>query len=163
MLKKAWTWDTRLYPQVEAVLTALAVDPDAMCDQLETAPGNGIVGKLLCVCAAAAIAREALGNRGTQPPEVTAALELLNLWIDDPTDERFDQICLRIFDEKAPDLDPHGVLWCALRTATSSVGFSEAGWALRCTWSAAADAGLITEQMSMAVVRELWSRSFTSK
>lgn len=114
---------------------------------------------MLCVCAAAAVAREALTTLGGDVREADAALELLGLWIDDPTDERFDRICSLIFEEGSPEFDPHGVVWWALRTATSSVGNYEAGWALSGACTAATEAGLTPERLRSVVEQELMSRS----
>jgi hypothetical protein len=87
------------------------------------------------------------------------AVDLLGRWIDDPTDERFERICSFVFGEgMPPHLDPHGVIWRALRTATSSVGAFEAGWALATVCSAAIDAGFDPEQLRGIVKQELLSR-----
>jgi hypothetical protein len=155
---QAWTWDAQEHPSVAGALVAPAADLD-WCDRLETAPGDAIVGKVLSVCAAAAIAQEVLAARGSDGPQAAAALELLDHWIDEPTDERFAHICSLIFGEETPELDPHGVVWWALRTATGSVGNFEAGWALGSLCSAASEAGLTAEQMRATAERVLSSRA----
>jgi hypothetical protein len=152
-----WTWDAREHPDVAGVVAAPANDL-AWCDRLETAPGDAVVGKVLCVCAAAAIAREVLMTLGGDARQADAALELLGRWIDDPTHERFERICSLIFEEGSPEFDPHGVVWWALRTATSSVGNFEAGWALGGACDAAVEAGFTPDQLRSVVERELSSR-----
>jgi hypothetical protein len=78
----------------------------------------------------------------------------------DRTEERFGRICSLIFAEgEPPNFDPYGVVWWALRTATSSVGFSEAGWALKTACGAAEDAGLSPDQLRQIAARELMSRA----
>ena len=158
MRNAPWTWDTQEHPGVASALTAPAADL-GWCDRLETAPGDATVGKMLCVCAAAAIAREVLAALGGGAPHAVAALEVLDRWIDDPTDERFDCICYLLFEGRSPEFGPHGVVWWALRTATSSVGNFEAGWALGSTCSAALEANLTPGQLHAAIKQELWSRS----
>jgi hypothetical protein len=132
------------------------------CGQLETAVSNAVVGKVLCVCAAAAIALEALEAEAA-PGDfqgAAGALKLLGLWIDDPTDERFNRICGLIFGEggQAAECDLPHVVWWALRTATSSVGNYEAGWALEATCDAAVRAGFHPVQLRRIAERELLSR-----
>src|SRR4051812_36811336 len=68
------------------------------CGRLERATPDVTVGKVLCVCAAAAVARFVLtGNPHSALGAATDALALLNDWIDDPTDGRFERICSIIF------------------------------------------------------------------
>jgi len=157
MVDKRWTWDARANPKIERVLAIPASDL-GWCGQLETATTCATVGKVLCVCAVAAVAREIARRCGAGQP-VADALDLLLCWIEAPTEERFECICSLIFDRGGAELDQYGVVWWALRTATSSVGNFEAGWALEATCSAALDAGLTAEQMRMIVERELVSRS----
>jgi hypothetical protein len=65
-----------------------------------------------------------------------------------------------IFPEgELPDFDPYGVVWWALRTATSSVGHYEAGWALKTACGAAEDAGFSPDQLRQIAVRELMARA----
>jgi hypothetical protein len=152
-----WTWDLRANPSVLGVLGPSACDL-RWSDRLESAASDATTGKVLCVCAASAIAREVIAARGVAPPAADA-LELLGQWIDDPTVERFDRICSFVFDAESPEFDPHGAVWWALRTATSSVGNSEAGWTLSGAWEAACEAGLTPERVRSVVERELMSRS----
>jgi hypothetical protein len=128
------------------------------CGQLETAAADAVVGKVLCVCAAAAVAREVLAGDPGARPKGMEAVDLLVHWIDNPTDERFECICSLLCAEETPHLDPQGVLWWALRTATSSVGNFEGGWALEAVCSAAIDAGFSPEQVRGIVERELLAR-----
>jgi hypothetical protein len=126
------------------------------CAQLETSAEDAVVGKVLCVCAAAAIAKEVLAADPEARPQ---GVDLLVRWIDDPTDERFERISSLIFGEgELPDLDPHGVVSWALRAATSSVGNLEAGWALETVCSSAVSAGFSPEQLRVIVERNLLSR-----
>jgi hypothetical protein len=158
MPEAPWTWGVAEHPAVAGVLAAPAHDL-GWCDRLETAPEDAVVGKVPCVCAAAAVAREALMTLGGDARQADATSELLGRWIDDPTDERFDRICTLAFEEGSPEFDPLGVVWWALRTATSSVGNHEAGWALGGACAAATDAGLTPEQLRSVVEQELSSRS----
>src|SRR3712207_1975500 len=130
MPDERWTWDGEAHTRVAHVLSQPSTGL-GWCGQLETAAADAVVGKVLCVCAAAAVARAVLASCPDTSPQAAIALELLVQWIDEPTDERFERICSIIFAEgEPPDLDPHGVVWWVLRTATSSVGNYEAGWAL---------------------------------
>jgi hypothetical protein len=132
---ECWKWDDSSHSSVVAALAA----PD-WCNRLERAGPDALSGKVLCVCAALGIACEV--TRGHDDRAASQALALLAGWIDDPTDERFGHICDIIFGPgERPELGPHGVVWCALRTATSSVGNGEAGWALGATCEAAEQAG----------------------
>lgn len=132
----------------------------AWCHRLESSAAHAIVGKVLCVCAAAAVARTVLAAQPGAGPECAAALALLDQWIDDPTEDRFRQICDTIFSEgELPDLGPGGVAWWALRTATSSVGNYEAGWALASTCGPAVDAGFTPAELRGVVERALLARA----
>jgi len=156
MAVQPWTWDRGAHPRVSAVLAPPVAD--GWCDRLESA-GDALTGKVLCVCAAAAVARAVVAACSNSPHRAAEALELLWRWIDEPTDERFDRICATIFPEgEPPPLDPHGVVWWALRTATSSVGNGEAGWALASTCAAAEAAGFSPEQLRGLAEQELASR-----
>jgi hypothetical protein len=153
-----WTWDALAHPRVPIVLAGPAGGL-AWCGQLETAATHPVVGKVLCVCAAAAVAREVLASGLGSGQQAAEALELLGRWINEPNVERFDRICGLIFGEEPwPDFGPHGVVWWALRTATSSVGNFEAGWALKSTCGAAECAGFGPEQLRGVVEQELVSR-----
>lgn len=138
MASELWTWDEPTLPGIAGALAAPAAD---WCNRLETAAGDAIVGKVLCVCAAAAITQAVLSTDG-DTPQATNALRLLDRWIDDPADERFAEICALISGGADPDLGPHGVGWWALRTATSSVGNFEAGWALASTCGGGRNGGV---------------------
>lgn len=153
-----WTWDPRAHSRAIAVLAEPATALE-WCGQLEVAAADAVVGKILCVLAAAAVAREV----STTVPGDNSEPETLNLlgaWIDDPTDERFELISALIFDEgqRSAEFGPHGVIWWALRTATSSVGNYEAGWALETACSAAVMAGFSPERLRVIVEGELLSR-----
>jgi hypothetical protein len=129
------------------------------CDQLESAAGDALTGKVLCVCAGAAMARAVLAECLDAPSSAAAALDLMWRWIDEPTVERFDRICATIFPKgEPPALDAHGVVWWALRIATSSVGYGESGWALGSACSAAERAGFTPEQLRRLAEQELLSR-----
>ena len=164
MASGKWTWSDQKQTRVIGVLD----DSDSeWCDQLEIAPGDAIVGKVLCVCAASRIAREVLADQSADHVHEREALALLEEWIDAPTDERFERICTIIFEdaEQQPFLtcDPHGVVWWALRTATSSVGNYEAGWALKGVCSAATSAGMDDNVQREIVKQELLSRAGRSE
>lgn len=155
-----WTWSAKVHPCVTDVVSKPSTDLN-WCGQLETAAEDAVVGKVLCVCAAAAVARAVLAADPVPSPLGVEAVELLVNWIDDPTDERFERICSLIFDDgESPGYnpDPHGVIAWALRTATSSVGNFEGGWALEAACSAAVDAGFSPEQIRRIVQQELLSR-----
>lgn len=164
MPMERWTWNAFAHPRVEGVVSKPSTDLE-WCDQLETSAEDAVVGKVLCVCAAAAVARVVSVADPVVRPLGAEALDLLASWIDDPTEERFKRICSLIFDEGEPpdyNPDPHGVVAWALRTATSSVGNFEAGWALTTTCSAAVSAGFSPEQVRKIVVQELLSRKSQS-
>ncbi len=65
--------------------------------------------------------------------ETVALLDLADAWVDDPSDDGFDQIAEFLFEDTRewPDTaHPLKVVWDALRIATSTVGNYEAAWAL---------------------------------
>jgi hypothetical protein len=148
-----WTWDAAAHPGVASALAG----PD-WCDRLEGAASDALVGKVLCVCAALGVARHVLGEP-VADPQTAGALDLLDCWIDDPTEERFERIRGTIFGPDEPaEIGPHGVGWWALRTATSSVGNSEAGWALGTVCSAAEAAGFTPEAARVVGERAVLAR-----
>src|SRR5262245_57172076 len=106
-----WTWSATAHPRVEGVVSQPSTGLE-WCGQLETSAEGALVGKVLCVCAAAAVARAVSAADPVRRPLGAEALNLLVCWIDDPTEERFERICSLIFDEKEPpdfNSDPHGV------------------------------------------------------
>jgi hypothetical protein len=155
------TWDGRKHPQVIGAFDESGGD---WCDCLEQAPNDVVVGKILCVCVAMAIAREVLLAEMGHAENLRKAaepLDLLNEWVNCPTDARFERICALIFDEKhllPDDRDPNGVVWWTLRVATSSVGNYEAGWALKSLCSAAGKACFSDNTLRAIAKRELLSR-----
>jgi hypothetical protein len=154
-----WTWSASAHPRVEGAVSKPSTGLE-WCGQLETAAEDAVVGKVLCVCAAAAVARAFLAADPVPSPLGAEDVELLVSWIDDPTEERFERICSLLDDGEPPDHnpDPYGVIAWALRTATSSVGNFEAGWALETTCNAAIDAGFSPEQIRKIVKQELLAR-----
>lgn len=155
-----WTWDVRQHPNVPGVLAEQA-DDEQWCDRLETAATDLVVGKVLCVCAAAAIAKEVLADySGNVHPDALAAIELVEQWVDDPTVERFDRICKTIFTgDRLGHADPHGAVWSVLRTATSTAdGYREAAWVLASTCDAATRAGFTRERIRAAAQRGVMVR-----
>ena len=158
MPEERWTWDSSKHLAIAGVFEASDQDL-GWCDRLEVAPKDAIVGKVLCVCVGAGVAREVVARLGGDTRPADAALELLGQWIDDPSDERFDQIYALIFKGELPRFDAHDVVSWALRVATSSVGNFEAGWALSSTCDHAMKAGLTPEQLRSVAERELASRS----
>lgn len=151
-----WTWAASLHPHIAAAIAQPAKNLE-WCDRLEGA-ADAVVGKLLCVFAARAVARVVLSEVNVTPA-ANEAIDLLDRWIDDPTDERFDRICSLIFGDSPPEFDAHGVVWWSLRTATSSVGNFEAASALASTCRAAEGAGFRPEQLRSVAERELAARS----
>ena len=117
-----------------------------------------ITGKVLCACAAMGIARGVMRDSKFNSQQATDALVLLQQWIDDPIDERFDRICSLLFGVDAPVLDQFGVTGWSLRVATSSVGNYEAGWALSGTCEAALKAGYIPVDLCRFAELEIRSR-----
>jgi hypothetical protein len=158
-----WTWDDRTHPQVMGILDMPSGDL-GWCDGVENAPTDALVGKVLCVCVGMAIAREVVSAElgGTDTfGKAMEPLDLLDQWVDRPTDERFQRICALLFDKKhgwATDFDGHGVVWWALRVATSSVGNFEAGWALHNVCSAAIESHFSDTGLREIAKRELVSR-----
>lgn len=148
-----WTWDAEAYPDVASALAALD-----WCDRLENAASDPLVGKVLCVCAALGVALHVVGELGADS-RTADALDLLARWIDDPSEERFDRICGTIFGPDEPaQIGPYGVGWWALRTATSSVGNFEAGWALGSACGAAEAAGFTPEGVRVVAQRAVLAR-----
>lgn len=157
-MRERWTWDGPT-ESVAAVFARPAVNSD-WCGGLDS---GGVTGKVLCACAALAVARAEVRASGADPA-TEEALELLTQWIDHPTDERFDRISGAIFGPGGqPELGPHGVAWWALRTATGSVGNGEAGWALGVACDAAVSAGFAPEVVRPIAEREVLARRRESK
>ncbi len=131
-----WVWDVTDHPGVSNVLSS-AASTRRWPDDLETAASDAVTGKVVCVVVGLAIARSIIEKHFSgdeRSRESVALLDLADAWIDDPTDERFDQITRFLFDDErrwSESGDPLKVAWGALRIATSSVGNYEAGWALR--------------------------------
>jgi hypothetical protein len=162
MPTERWTWHRRKHPEVNALLAANPADPEVgtalWCDRLESAPADAIVGKVLCVCIASAVARAAIAQSGDDP-ETVRALDLLDQWIDDPTNERFEAVTALIFPAReCPEIGPHAVSRWALRTATAAVGCAESGWALAATCQAALKSGLRTEELRETAVQAVLAR-----
>lgn len=159
MSHEMWTWEPWAHPRVVSLLAEPAANL-GWCARLDHAPTDTVVGKVLCVCTAAAVAREVLtAGPGVGPPAANA-LALLEEWIDDPTEERFNRICGIIFrEDQSPDLDPYGLVWWALRTATSTAeGYGEAGWALETACSGALRAGFSPDQLRAIAERAVLAR-----
>lgn len=141
MTSNIWTWNPQEHPRV---LLALDVSPtdNEWCYRLEDSAEDAVVGKVLCVCASLLIAQTVTSAEKESGIINTEALKVLEEWIDIPTEERFQEICSKIFnDDNAQSPNLHPVCWWALRTATASVGNLEAGWALSSTCSASFAAG----------------------
>jgi hypothetical protein len=160
MQPQPWTWNSEEHPQVAVVL---ASPPHNLtwCDRLEAAPKELVVGKVLCVCAASAIARRVLIKRREDNPRASDALDLLDLldqWIDDPTSEGFDHISFFVFEDGLPECDQTDVVWWALRSATSAVGCQEAAWALEALCNAAAREGWSIEELHAVATQAVTSR-----
>lgn len=139
-----WTWDDRLHPNVCRFID----EPNGTwCAHIENSASDAIIGKVLCTCAASAIAKEVLSKQISDEAiyrKAAEPLELLNQWIDSPSQERSDRICDLLYGENqawCQEVDPFGVIWWSLRVAMSSVGNFEAGWALETVCSAARKAG----------------------
>ena len=158
MTEQVWTWNSQEHFEVAVALAAPAVDLE-WCDRLEAAPSEMVVGKVLCVCAASSIARRVLDGQRGDVSQASDVLELLDRWIDEPTDERFDRICKIIFEEDWPESAAIKVAWWALRTATSAVGCAEAGWALGAACDNALKTGLTPEQLRAVAERAVTSRA----
>ncbi len=158
-MRERWTWDGSANLNLESVFAGPALN-STWCDGLDR---GGVTGKVLCACAALAVAR-AVARASGDDPTAGEALDLLAAWIDDPTDERFDRIGDAIFGPgERPGLGPHGVAWWALRTATGSVGNGEAGWALGGACDAAVRAGFALEVVRSMAEREVLARRRESK
>jgi hypothetical protein len=134
------------------------------CAHIESSATDAVVGKVLCTCAALAIAKEVITTQASGAEirhKAAEPLELLDQWIDSPTQERTERICDLLYDDKqawSDDLDPYGVVWWSLRVAMSSVGNFEAGWALETLCSAANEAGFDDETVREIARSALFAR-----
>lgn len=130
-----WTWDAIKHPGVLKVFSSNTSTCQWFYD-LETDASDAVTGKVLCVVAGVAIAHAIITKEFLEHEQLQESLALLDLaddWIDNPTDQRFDQITQFLFGDGSEweELgDPGEVVWSALRIATSSIGNFEAGWAL---------------------------------
>ena len=154
-MAERWTWDPALNPKVVAILSGGG--EGEWYDSLESAANDCVVGKVICVCAARAMACEALKQPGIDPASAEA-LDLLGRWIDAPSDERFEGLRWRAYDDDSPEFDSHGCVWWAIRTAMSAVGFTGASWALSSAFAAAEAAGLGRDQIRQAAFQEIAAR-----
>lgn len=163
-MNNTWGWDIREHPGVISILEHTDEGAD-WCDQLEDTASDPVVGKVLCVCASLTIARKVLSAVTSLESSIASqSLDLLHCWIDDPTDERFEQICSLIFNddsELSDDRDPHNVVFWALRTATSAIGCKEAGWALGAVRNAAMKAGYSDDELRALVKKQILVRAIT--
>lgn len=156
-----WTCRKQDNPSVVELLEA---DDDgstnAWTDSLETAADDAVEGKVLCVCAALAIARHVHGEQQPLLAGGVAPLTLLEQWIDDPTNERFEQITQLLFVNRRIGVGPlpDRISWWALRVATASVGNYEAGWALRSLCENAAKLGVTPQEMRAHGLRAVSER-----
>ncbi len=156
-----WTCRKQDNPSVVELLDA---DDDgattAWAESLETAALNALEGKVLCVCAALAIARHVHGEQQPLLADGVAPLRLLEHWIDEPTNERFEQITQLLFDNRRTGIGPipDRISWWALRVATASVGNFEAGWALRSLCDNAVKLGVSPEEMRAHGLRAVQER-----
>jgi hypothetical protein len=140
-----WTWSAHEYPEVISLLDRPS-ENSAWWDDLERAC-DPIGCKVLSVIAAASIARDSLANASEHERHIedSRALDLVEAWIDDPTDERSERICVMIFGEErdaAKRADLSRVVWWTLRTATASVDAPEASWALQSLCQNLAETGI---------------------
>jgi hypothetical protein len=162
-----WTWDDRMHPNV-CQLVDEAKSVHDWCGHIENSPTDAIVGKVLCTCAALAIAKEVLATQICDVETRRKAAEplvLLDQWIDSPTEDRSERIADLLHHEKqacSDDLDPYGVVWWTLRVSMSSVGNFEAGWALGTVCSAAQKSGFDDETLRLIAKRALQSRLRTA-
>jgi len=110
--------------------------------ELETSAENVTDGKVFCVCAALAIARYVHCSHEAQPL-AESSFTLLDEWIDDPSDARFDRICGLLFDDRDPRLEGEldEITWWALRVSAAAEGCFEAGWALEALCECAEELG----------------------
>lgn len=141
---KRWTWDAAEHPEISIVFSSAS--RSRWSDALENAARDAVTGKVLCVVAGLAIARAVIEKEYSGhelSAECVVLLDLANAWIDDPSDEKFEQITQFLFDDKrewCESRNPLKVAWGALRIASSSVGNYEAGWALSVVVSDATEA-----------------------
>ena len=163
---KQWSWDAQKHSHVQDVLMDASIDPE-WCDRLEKSTDDTVVGMLLCVCAATAIARAVFLAESSiaGPSEARAPLELLENWIDNPTAESFEGLCRFIFEDAEANTgnDLPEAVWWAIRTAASSAGNYEASWALRGTWDAAMRAGASPAQLARVMQNAVLSRRNAGK
>jgi hypothetical protein len=152
-----WTWTVTENPRVTSVFSS-SHSKSHWYDDLENAPEDPIIGKVLCVVVGVAIARVVIAkvypNDG-RLNEAVALLDLAEAWVDNPTDDRFAQITEFLFKdhhEWHEGSDPFKVVWGALRIATSSVGNYEAGWALSCVVDDAIGVGLDAVKLAQQAV-----------
>lgn len=147
-----WSWNEQDHPHIVAAFAR-----DNWPDELEKRASDIVTGKVLCVCAAAAIATDFLATKSAVPESVREVIQLLTSWIDDPSEDRFDRICSIIFDESI-SLNSFETVWWALRTATSAVGCYEAAWALDTTCERAMESGINTDHIRGVAEMEIMAR-----
>jgi hypothetical protein len=161
-----WTWDSAKHPHVLDVLSPSGLTGEwydkleNWYDKLEEAATDDFVtGKVLCVVAGIAIAKAVVMaefHGHERRAEAVQLLDLADAWVDDPTNERFDQITEFLFDDDREFTDPNdplNVTWCALRIATSCVGAGEAAWALSSVDDCAKSASLDAREIARVAVK----------
>jgi len=158
MATTGWRWSGTEHPRVDALLGILESGQE-WDFELETVADDARVGKMLCVCAAAAVARYTVEQAGARADE----LDVLDAWVDAPTEELLASIWKRVLHgrlDRTSDVDD--VVWWALRSATASVGDFEAGWALEMTCEAALRRGVTAGRVKAIVRRALAGRRLAS-
>jgi hypothetical protein len=157
-----WTWSASDAPDVKALLMSPLQDLE-WCHSLNTTK-QVVTGKVLTVCAALSIAREYLQHKDSK--QITSddfeALEFLEAWINEPTIDRFEQICLMLFGEEEtnePYTNLNPVVWWALRTATSSIdGCGEIEWVLENLCQTMVEEGFSPLWLSTVALKEIKHR-----
>lgn len=132
--RQRWSWSVSANPDVSTALAASECNSD-WCYGLEASAAEAVTGKVICVVIAIAIAREHLQTQFQLHRELQEGLRLLDFaesWVDNPTNETFEQIEKWLFDSSTSVSEdgPLRTTWGVLRAVTSAPGCKEAAWAL---------------------------------
>ncbi len=161
-----WSWEPQEQPKIVELLNK-PTRGRGWCDRLDEANGH-VTGKVLTVCAALSIARESVSTKPALQAvrDDLAALALLDEWIDDPSDERFERICRMIFgDRDEPDAaaELSHAVWWALRCATAHPdGCGESAWALEALCDSMVELGSTEEWLQTTGLLGVRSRMRTN-
>jgi|GEM_PF-5005052 len=156
--KSRWTWAQSDCPALAAVLALPTGDwRKALADARDA-----VVGKVLHVCAAASISSAYLReSKEKTSSRDRAAIDLLEAWIDAPSEARSRSICELLFTDgdALPVQELAAPVWWALRTSTAHLdGCGEVEWAFEGLCESMLELGFTEDEVRSSCLEGLRSR-----